>query len=220
MAIPPLWRARGSLECHDIRLYSQLTRARCRRFTAYRGHMSKELDPPRHVSRYTDAETELGLRALAIASGNARKASSLLARQNIEIPRTTLQMWAHELYRERYRQIKRDVMPAIYERIAEHSERIVEDLGDLEDRLVQQMREQASELSPRDTAGALRNVSVSKAINIDKASLVRGRPTEISATADVTELLKSPSRFGEIVKVNSEILDLDGRATEEPDEPS
>ena len=59
------------------------------------------------------------------------------------------------------------------------------------------MRRQAPQLSPRDTAGAIRNVIVAKAVNIDKASLIRGRPTEIRATADITDLLRGlKARFG------------------------
>jgi hypothetical protein len=72
-------------------------------------------------------------------------------------------------------------MPAIYDRIAESSERMVEDVCEFEAQLVERMGEQAAELSPRDTAGALRNVSTAKAINIDKASVIRGRPAQITA---------------------------------------
>jgi hypothetical protein len=113
--------------------------------------LSKDLEPPGHGSRYTDAEVELGLRALAIASGNARKASTLLARQRIKISRTTLQFWATDLHLDRYRRIQRRVMPVIYDQIAERGERMAEDLGELEAQLVEQMREQAQEGEGRAT---------------------------------------------------------------------
>lgn len=64
-------------------------------------------------------------------------------------------MWASDLYVERYRQIQREVMPVIYKRIAERSERIADDLADLELQLAEQMRRQAPELSPRNTADSL-----------------------------------------------------------------
>jgi hypothetical protein len=170
------------------------------RFPAYAAAMGKELDPARHASRYTDSEIELGLRAMAIASGNARKASTLLRRQGIKIPRTTLQVWATDLHVDRYRRIQREEMPAIYDRIAERSERIVDDLGELEAQLVEQMREQAPDLSPRDTASTLRNVTVAKAVNIDKASVIRGRPTEITGNLDVNELLRQfKQRWGDVI---------------------
>ena len=96
---------------------------------------------------------------------------------------------ASDLHAERYRQIHREVMPAVYDRIAERSEALVDELADLEGQFARQMRRQGPELAPRDTAGALRNISVSKAVNIDKASLIRGRPNEIRATADITDPL-------------------------------
>jgi hypothetical protein len=112
-------------------------------------------------------------------------------------------------------------MPGIYDRIAEDSERIVQDLAELEAQLVDQLREQAGDLAPRDTAGAIRNVSVAKAVNIDKASVIRGRPTEIAAEADVTELLRALNSFGGVVKVNPVLLgeepEIESTAEEEPD---
>jgi hypothetical protein len=45
------------------------------------------------------------------------------------------------------------------------------------------------QLAPRDQAGAIRNVSTTKAINVDKAALLRGQPTEIvEHRQDVGEL--------------------------------
>jgi hypothetical protein len=168
------------------------------------------------VSRYSDAEIETGLRALALVSGNQREASSLLRKQGITIPRSTLYAWATSQHATRYRQIQQEVMPAIYDRIAQRSERLADDLADVEERLAEQMRRQAPELAARDTAGALRNVSVAKGIAIDKATVARGRPTQITATADVTDLLKQlASRFGR--QVNSEPVDAEA-VTEEPDE--
>jgi hypothetical protein len=83
------------------------------------------------------------------------------------------------------------------------------------------LREQAGDLAPRDTAGAIRNVSVAKAVNIDKASVIRGRPTEIAAEADVTELLRALNSFGGVVKVNPVLLgeepEIESTAEEEPD---
>jgi hypothetical protein len=45
------------------------------------------------------------------------------------------------------------------------------------------------QLAPRDQAGAIRNVSTTKAINVDKPALLRGQPTEIvEHRQDVGEL--------------------------------
>ena len=53
------------------------------------------------------------------------------------------------------------------------------------------MDAQADELSARDTAGALRNVSVAKAVNIGKASAIRGRPTEVVSHRSLESLRRT-----------------------------
>ena len=45
--------------------------------------------------------------------------------------------------------------------------------------MLSQFEKDYSKLEPRDQAGAIRNVSVVKALNVDKAALLRGQPTEI-----------------------------------------
>lgn len=115
--------------------------------------------------------------------------------------------WRSHSHAERYRQIEIEELPRRYARIAERRESIGDQAADLEEQLIAQLRIQASELPARVVPNALRNASTTKAINIDKASLVRGRRTEITATADVTELLKTmASRFGEAVEVDSALL--------------
>jgi hypothetical protein len=115
----------------------------------------------------------------------------LLRRQDLPIPRSTLKSWATEIHAERYKQIDNELLPAIYDRIAERSEALAEDAADLEEQLLRQVKRTVNGMRPDQAAGALRNVSVAKAVNLDKASVIRGRPTQITAHADVTDLLKS-----------------------------
>ena len=55
--------------------------------------------------------------------------------------------------------------------------------------MLAKLGEDFEKLPPRDQPGAIRNISTSKAINIDKAALLRGQPTEIvehrQATAEL-----------------------------------
>ncbi len=56
------------------------------------------------------------------------------------------------------------------------------------------------------TSCLIRRRPVSKAVNIDKAAVIRGRPTEITAHADVTDIPKSLKRdYGNVVKVAPEL---------------
>jgi hypothetical protein len=142
---------------------------------------------------YSVEDVETALTLLAFHCGNARKTSQALEAAGQPVRESTLKFWRSDRFAERYRQIENEELPRRYARIAERCESMADQAADMEEELLEQMPRQAPELSPRDTAGALRNVSVSKAVNLDKAALACGRPTEITATADVTELLRTAS---------------------------
>lgn len=70
-------------------------------------------------------------------------------------------------------------MPRIHAKIAEQCEDTAELAGELERQMIVKLAKDFKQLAPRDQAGAIRNVSTTKAINVDKAALLRGQPTEI-----------------------------------------
>jgi hypothetical protein len=73
-------------------------------------------------SRYTDQEIERGLVALALFSGNRRRASKALDQQGLSIPDSTLRDW-RETYPHWYAEVQRKTMPQIRELAAEqHSD--------------------------------------------------------------------------------------------------
>jgi hypothetical protein len=159
-------------------------------------------------SRYSQEEIDVALSVLAFHCGNARKASEALEAQGRRVPESTLKLWRSDLYADRYRQIEEEELPRRYGRTAERFESIVESATGLEEALLEKQARELDDLPTRDVPGALRNVATAKAINVDKSLLLRGRPTEITATADVTELLKGLSqRYGGVVSVAAELVD-------------
>ena len=70
-------------------------------------------------------------------------------------------------------------MPRIHAKIAAECEDTAELAGQLERQMIVKLAKDYKQLAPRDQAGAIRNVSTTKAINVDKAALLRGQPTEI-----------------------------------------
>lgn len=157
---------------------------------------------------YSEPEIERGLQAVAICSGNTRRAAQLLEDQGTTIPRSTLENWKH-IHPERYQRIQDTVMPKIYSRIAERSEDIVDRMADIEAKLADKLEQEVPNLKPADVAGALRNAAVTKAVNFDKASLARGRPTEIKQTSDMAGILRGLERFSSLVKVNWDVMDAE-----------
>ena len=110
------------------------------------------------------------------------------------------------LIQDRYRRIYEEELLGIYARIAEKSEDLIETYGGLEAELAERVRALMPEMRAGEAAGALRNVAVSKAVSIDKASVIRGRPTEIREERTMVDVARSLQRFAGIVKVNPELI--------------
>ena len=68
--------------------------------------------PKNAPTRYTDDEFERGLRAVALCSGNTRRAASALKSQGLAVPRTTLQHWV-TTHQERYLAAQKALEPQI-----------------------------------------------------------------------------------------------------------
>jgi hypothetical protein len=67
---------------------------------------------------YTDQEVERGLVALALCSGNSRRAARLLEDRGLPIPRSTLKQWP-DLYPDHYSAVQAQVLPELKARLAE-----------------------------------------------------------------------------------------------------
>lgn len=117
---------------------------------------------------YSTEQVERSLLVLAHLNGNATKAERVLA-DEIGVSRRTLTRWRNELFPDEYERLRRDVLPAIRERQAERLMDAVEELGDLEAELIRKHQADLELLKPAGVSTALRNASVSKGINLDKA---------------------------------------------------
>ncbi len=145
--------------------------------------------------RYSDEEIELALTTLVLNCGNVARTVKALAESGFGLPESTLRYWRSDLYADRYRDLDEAEVPRRYGRAAESFEAVVARATAAENRLLDKLEREEDQLPTRDVAGALRNVATTKGINQDKALLLRGRPTEIKATADVTDVLKSLAKY-------------------------
>ena len=169
-------------------------------------------------SQYTDAEIEAALTAVALCSGNTRRAAGLLEESEdaCTVPRGTLENWIRYKHTHRYEQITEEILPTVYAEIAQKSEDLAARMVKAEEALMDRVNEKAGELKGHEAASALRNVSTAKAINIDKASIIRGRPTEIREERTMADVARSLERFKGIVNVvNRDVIE--SSAVEEPD---
>src|SRR6266480_1349276 len=63
----------------------------------------------RQGSPYSDQEIERGLVAMALASGNARRAARMLEAHGLSVPHSTLYRWRLDTFAERYEDVRREV---------------------------------------------------------------------------------------------------------------
>jgi hypothetical protein len=128
---------------------------------------------------YTTEEIDRALVEVALCNGNTRAAHRNLKAEGVHIPRPNIERWARVLYRQRYQELRAELVPRIHAKIAANCEDRAEQADELERKMLAKFGEDFEQLAPRDQAGAIRNVSTVKAINVDKAALLRGQPTEI-----------------------------------------
>lgn len=140
-----------------------------------------------------DPKCERGLLALAEHNGNSRKAAEFLARGDspVHVHHQTLWNW-REREPERYERIRAEVVPKVRLRASEDHMAMAARLMDLEGELLEKLKEKADELPAKEVSTALRNVSTSGAIHVDKAQVLSDQPTEIRRL-DTGEVLRKLS---------------------------
>lgn len=172
---------------------------------------------PRQSSNYTAAEIKEGLTVVALCSGNVRRAERELTARGKRIPYTTLKDWKLRYHAQDYERIVEAELPKIYGEIATRCEDLALAQADVEESLLNRLVAVAPTMDARDLSSALRNVGVAKAVNIDKASLVRGRPTEIREDRSIGDLTRALHRFRGVVRVQPGEEPVDAEVVESGD---
>jgi hypothetical protein len=139
---------------------------------------------------YTQADRDKGMLALILAGGNQRKAAKELAEQGEHFPHQTLAFWRRN-YPERYSELEQKEAPPLALRLAESFENRALALNRLEGKMQERLESHIHLVHPRELAGAVRNVATAKAINTDKAALLRGQPTEIIKNQNPDQILNA-----------------------------
>jgi hypothetical protein len=138
---------------------------------------------------------ERGLMALAIHNGNSRRARDFLAKDGIKIAYQTLQAWARQRYPDRYQALREDILPKVRAKAADEHMDLAERLMRTNRKLLDRLHENVDEIKPGELAGAVRNMSVSAAVETEKAQLLNDQPTSRVAT-NMPGLLKELKGMG------------------------
>lgn len=152
------------------------------------GSGMKALDSPRDYSADT---LELALNVLAMEGGRPRRASETLASQGITVHEKTLANW-RDRWPDRYHEICTNLQAERADRMASRAEDVAIRAAELEIELLDQLASQKSQLKPAETAGAIRNVTTTKTLNVEKViNPLRNRPSHITEVRNADEILKA-----------------------------
>jgi transposase-like protein len=128
---------------------------------------------------WSHEDKERGLAALVIA-GSSQKASELTG-----ISDSTLRSW-RTANPERYEKLRTELHGKVAEQIASDAEEMAQRLYRIEVKMADKLEAEIDTLNAKDLSGAFRNVSTSKALQIDKVSSpLRERPSHVQQSRDL-----------------------------------
>lgn len=171
--------------------------------------------------RYTDAEREHALVAVAWASGNSRRAAASLEEQGFPVPERTLRLWKRD-HAELYQRVEQDVLPRVRAELASDFTDLARYELAVARKVLDRLHDEADDpekLPTRDLPGALRNVKVSGAVGVDKAAMLRDEPTSTVRHISVAETLRSLKALGVVIEGAAEDV-TDAEVVEPPALPS
>jgi hypothetical protein len=144
---------------------------------------------PRTRRHYAPDEIEQAM-AATIISG-----SSLRAEELTGIPSRTIRAWCQE-QPERYEAMRTQLHGRVAEQIASNAESLVHRITEKEGQVLDALDvDKISQLDAKDIAGTLRNLSTSKALQVDKiSSPLRERPSHVQQLQGLDQLIKRMER--------------------------
>ncbi len=149
------------------------------------------------AKRYTEEEIERGLTQMALCGGNRRLAAERLEQMGHPIPPDTLRNWAEHRRPDRYAKICAEQAPALAQRIAAEAEGFALELAEAEKATLEVYMRGLHTIKASDAAGALRNITTSKSLNVDRiSSPLRGRPNVVIEHREVSELVLKLEQAG------------------------
>jgi hypothetical protein len=154
---------------------------------------------PSHGPRHDPQTIDRALIGIVLAGGNCARAA-----RELELPIRVVQSWKDK-HSARIAELERDHLPEIRKRTIADSSAFVLRVLQTEEKLRGRVDENVDTMTGREAAQAMRDLSVSKGISIDKELLLRGEPTVILSKPDPERTLKQLAEtFGIIVDSTAE----------------
>jgi HPt (histidine-containing phosphotransfer) domain-containing protein len=168
-------------------------------------------DPRGKFRKYTPEQVRLGLLTLLRFSSPQRASEFLTSEYNLEVSPSLLTKWRRQVHVELYHDLAAEYHQIFEKAGAAEAEDVVRRATELEQRLMDKIEENLDALPARDLANALRNVSTTKGINLERiASPLRGRATGIIQHQSAKEIEQRLLERGVLVEgeaVDAEVVE-------------
>jgi hypothetical protein len=139
--------------------------------------------------RYSAQEIERALMYIALYDSQAKAHQALEEHGHKPPCRQTLSDWTRS-HAGRLAELERDIVPKRRELMARIHERDALQQAEIVQKLNQRLLDNVDRVPVRDLAGAINRIDTSRAINVDKAALLRGMPTTITQHTSAEDILK------------------------------
>jgi maltooligosyltrehalose synthase len=161
------------------------------------------------TAKYDPQSLETALQVLAANAGNSVSARQQLLERDIDVPESTLKYWRNHAHADRYAELLNTIAPKLEQAAAHTALGITLAASTLELDLIEGLREahHNGDLSPKDMANALRNVSTTRGISTEKYLLLTGRPTSVTEHRDTGELMRALASLNPNLVIESTATD-------------
>jgi hypothetical protein len=139
--------------------------------------------------RYSAQEIERTLMYVALYESHTKALQAMEEHGHKPPSDTTVSQWIRT-HADKYAEIQRDVVPKRRELMARLHDRDALQQAEIVQKLNQRLLDNVDRVPVRDLAGAINRIDTSRAINVDKAALLRGMPTTITQHTSAEDILK------------------------------
>lgn len=157
------------------------------------------------TTQYAEDEVNAALTLLATNGGRPTITSEQLKEEGIKVSREVLASWRDKQFPRRYHEIRQQLGKAISEDLADRATETAIEANQATREYVQQAVERMSEVDANHLAKNAQSLAMVMAQNIEKAELLRGKPTEIKKI-DLEDALSTLEGLG--VAKRRDVIDV------------
>jgi hypothetical protein len=128
----------------------------------------------RKLAHHNEEDVRRALAAVALHSGNTRRAAAALRRQGLTVAVSTLRGWVAKK-EDTYAEVRAEVINKVHAIVAEKHRSLAEAEMEVAREFLERMRAEKDQIPPRDLSTALRNLDVGAGIHRDKSLALADR---------------------------------------------